>query len=215
MVTKVQRDSLIRVATHCDNSFDLLKPWTPTYNENYKAQLSAFGGAPGAGGVYGPYANELSFTYTPMSVSEYSAAKSYDLDPKHDTKGERGWWDDFAGDFSMTGGNSTYPEEQREHWDEFYRCGGKRSGEICGKNTAGEELGASGDSAPWAKPLKTSWDDAVDDRLFEVGVVRDELGLLMTKLLRAADKYANVDLDNSLHITDKYNDSGNPSAKYQ
>lgn len=212
MVTKVQTDALIRMARTCNNSFDLLAGWTPPRHQDFKASGRAYGGV---GSTAGPHWDSLTFTYTPMSVTEYEKATGLDLDPEHDTGGERSGWADLAGNFSAVGGNSSYPEEQRDQWDDFYAAGGKRSGEdVCGYNTDGEDLGAAGDSAPWAAPLKKAWDTAVDNRLAEVQVVRAELAYLMTKLIRAARMYAHVDVENALHIKDKYDGYGNPYAKY-
>ncbi|MGH3734512.1 MAG: hypothetical protein ACRDT6_02645 [Micromonosporaceae bacterium] len=211
-LTKVKVESLVRMARTCNNTHDNLDPWVPQRHADFKADGRAYGGI---GSTTGPHWDELSFRYSPMSRAEYQMATGLKLDPDHDTGGERSGWDDFAGDFSMTGGRSSYPEEQRERWDDFYAAGGERRGEgSCGYNTEYDNLGASGDSAPWAAPLKRAWDTAVNNRLAEVKVVRAELGYLMTKLIKAGDKYAYVDLENAIHIRDKYDSYADPTATY-
>jgi len=71
---------------------------------------------------------------------------------------------------------------------------------------ANVEYTDTSDNAPWAVPLKKTWDDAVDDRLEEVKVVRDELRFLLEKLAMVARRYPEVDAANK-EILDKYREN--------
>ncbi|MGH3731448.1 MAG: hypothetical protein ACRDTU_22290 [Micromonosporaceae bacterium] len=186
-ITKVQTRSLVDFAGYCDQCHESLAPYTPARDLDFKCALTTFGGSGGGGGfrsVEDGRASgypEIVYRSTPMSPGEWEDATGKKLDDRYDPTRPIDPPKDPEDIHAM--------RTKGPNWHDFYAAGGEREG--------GAWMEATGGDAPWAKPLKKTWDAAVDDRLWEADVVRKELRFLIRVLIKVAERYPEVDLENS------------------
>lgn len=198
--TKLDPATVANFVEFCDQQYEVFEPFTSAHDQDFKADLPAFGGAGGhsletsAGSSrdYGPV-----YIHEPMRPDEFEEAHAtlhpdedrIELDLAEDPGGAIPTWQ--LG-FKFWGGEFLHDRNVMA-WQTFYECGGQVSG--------GEVRMDHVDlDAPWAAPLKKTWDDAVDDRLEEVKVVRDELAYLIVNLMRSSMEIAEVDIANSIDV---------------
>ncbi len=188
-ITKFQKESVLTFARFLDHRYSALAAYAEPHDLDFKPPSSSFGGAPGASGfrsVADGRATEPVYTFKPMTMDEYQKASGVNLDWRYEPNS-------LSPEDEGSRATSVKVQDETSKWHDFYNRGGRLSG---GEWT--EDL--SGEDAPWAKPLRDTWYAAVDDRLEEVKVVRNEMAFFMRILMRLAEWYPEVDLESSVKL---------------
>jgi len=178
----IAQEYAVGFAEYMYRQHDHLEPWTSKNAETYIPPVSAFGGRSAQPDVV--------FEFWPMTPEEYTAETGTSLPPPELN-------------FNVSERLMVDPtlEEDRIRWDWFnYR---RASGTLEGMGLGSPHYGTRID-APWAQALHDDWTTAVENRCGEVDDIRAELEYLTEAIIKAADSYMGMDIENEtgLNLTE-------------
>ena len=180
---------------------DELEPWGMLHGDEMHPSPSAFG-------AVSESTTDVQYEFMLLTKEEYEKHMGITLDPKYDPGPE------FFQTFGTTANNvlaflvDTFPvrgilldwlsdndaEDQVAHWLRYYSARGGAT--IIYPN--GEPT-----DAPWADKLHSDWCDAVNNRIFEVEEIRNEIDFVVPLLAEVAEEYADTDLNNAIGIASR------------
>ena len=175
MTLNVKQQVMVDFVNFAADAHSRLSPYTMANDYVYTADVTYFGGNDPRPPIEGG-GTELTYTFTPITVSEYEKETGSDLKEDEDARRKS-----FLGKIFT---NNDW------RWPEYYAM--KEDAEVY-------VSGGFGD-APWAAPMANDWNEVTRNRLKEVDSVRKELAFLGAAVGAAGESYAGLDFENGRFI---------------